>query len=451
MLKSQPLVLCVAAMLLFASKVHSQLKIGDNPRQLNPSALLEMESNNRGFLLPRMSSAQRDAIFQPANSLLIFNTSSNQIEVNLGTPDSPDWNPTTTSGLTITSQDTARWNRITSSDQLRISATGDTVFLPQGGFLIIPGASQLNHPASPNVRTRPAGRLTSTSILAAGEILNDGGQPVLQRGFVWGSGNNPLLGSTEYTTTTAGSGTGLFSSTLEGLSASNNYYIRAFAINAIDTAYGEILSFTIPALYGQVTDIDGNVYKTVRIGALNWMAENLKTTRFANGDTLIHAQSQQEWYNNRRGTTYANYDYRIANDSIFGKLYTFYVAEDIRNICPSEWHVPSIDELYLMFNAPEVTGQSAHLRAVETLENGGYWFSPNYDVTNQSGFTALPGGGITDGGSSTGKNMHAIFWTKTRADWASFFYSISNSPGHESGGLRTDGSAGYSIRCVQDY
>lgn len=451
-MKNQTLALCTALSLLFAGAAHSQIKTGDNPLQLNPSAAFEIASTTAGFLLPRMNIAQRNAIVLPAKGLQIFNSTTNQIEVNFGTPEQPDWNPTFSSatGLGITSQDTARWNQ-NAGWSVRVSASGDTLFLPQGGFVLIPGASQLNHPASPYVVTRPAGRLSSTSFLAAGEVLTDGGKPVLQRGFVWGSSNNPLLGTAGYITTAAGSGIGVFQSTLDNLTPATTYYIRAFAVNAVDTTYGGVLSFAVPALQGQVTDIDGNIYKTVRIGSLTWMAENLQTTRFANGDTLIHATSRDVWVANSWQSTYANYDYRASNDSIFGKLYTFAAAEDARNVCPTGWHVPSISEVGLLLGTPEVAGLDANLRTVETLDNGGYWFSPNYDVTNQSGFSALPGGLIVEPGSSTGKNIFASFWTTTRDKWAARWMTISNTQGGRTWSDIDQVYFGRSIRCVKDY
>ena len=451
-MKISTLALNVALLLIYAGTAHSQLKVGDNARlKLNPSASLEIESTTAGFLLPRMTTTQRNAIPLPAKGLQIFNNTTNQIEVNFGTPEQPDWNPTFSSvtGLAITSQDTARWN-LNAGWTVRVSASGDTLFLPQGGYILVPGASQLNHPVAPNVVTRPAGRLSTTSVLAAGEIGADGSQPVLQRGFVWGSSSNPRIGAAGYTTTLAGSGTGVFQSTLENLTPTVIYYIRAFAITAVDTAYGAVLSFTIPALQGTVTDIDGNVYKTVQIGPLHWMAENLKTTRFSNGDSLVYVKSREQWsgYN----FNCANYDFLSVNDSIFGKLYNFNVAEDNRNICPVGWHVPNVTEFGSLLYSPEADGLNQHLRAIETLGNGGYWFSPNYDVTNRSGFTALPGGYILTGGSCTGKNFEAQFWTKTRNNWGANIVQITNGSGSQPyGGISDIADWGRSIRCVQDY
>ncbi|TAE68985.1 MAG: hypothetical protein EAZ85_13580, partial [Bacteroidetes bacterium] len=73
------------------TKLEAQVKIGDNPTIINGSAILELESTNKGFLLPRLSSTQRDAIASPAKGLIIFNTTTNELQVNTGTTSTPEW------------------------------------------------------------------------------------------------------------------------------------------------------------------------------------------------------------------------------------------------------------------------------------------------------------------------------------------------------------------------
>ena len=98
----------------------------------------------------------------------------------------------------------------------------------------------------------------------------------------------------------------------------------------------------IPHNYGAVTDIDGNVYKTIIIGVQTWMAENLRTKRYNNGDLIetttpatldINAEiiPKYQW-------AYSGYEDNVAT---YGRLYTWYTLTDSRKVCPSGWHVPS--------------------------------------------------------------------------------------------------------------
>lgn len=451
-MKNQALPLLFVLLHFFGIPLMAQVKMGENPKELNASALLELESSNKGFLPTRLSTSQRDAISLPAKGLLIYNTSTNQIEVNFGTPEVPEWNAGFSSsiGLSISAQDTARWNQ-NGSWTARVSPTGDTLYLPNGSKIILPGISQLNYPTAPTVKTNPPGYLSAGSVLLSGEILRDGGRPVLQRGFVWSKMHNPVLGAVATSNEFAGSGIGKFQTILKDLLL-DSLFIRAVAITSVDTTYGNEEFFTFSIVKGSVSDIDGHVYKTVQIGPLTWMAENLRTSRYANGDTIRHSTSALDWVEKRTYAMYAHYNFNEAYDSIFGKLYTFFVAEDNRNVCPTGWHIPSLSEFDLTINNPDINGNASHLRAVETLGNGGYWFAPNFEVTNKTGFSALPGGNINYEGSSVGKNIEAWFWTSTlNSYWATAGVNIKNLYGFRVEFRDSNRPAGYSIRCVKDY
>ena len=90
-----------------------------------------------------------------------------------------------------------------------------------------------------------------------------------------------------------------------------------------------------------VTDVDGNVYKTVKIGNQWWMAENLSVTHFNDGSALdFFALNDADtlWANA------ANPSYTVINDSLFGYLYNFNVVENVKNIAPEGWHVPTDED-----------------------------------------------------------------------------------------------------------
>ena len=90
-------------------------------------------------------------------------------------------------------------------------------------------------------------------------------------------------------------------------------------------------------------DIDGNVYRTVKIGKQWWMAENLKVTHYRNGDEIQHVTGYLEWKTLKSGA-YCNYDNNPSYVPTYGRLYNWFAVDDSRNIAPQGWHVPSDSE-----------------------------------------------------------------------------------------------------------
>lgn len=94
---------------------------------------------------------------------------------------------------------------------------------------------------------------------------------------------------------------------------------------------------------GTVTDIDGNVYQTIKIGNQWWMAKNLKVTHYRNGEAIPNITNDSEWINLSTGA-YCAYNNDNGNIATYGLLYNWYTVVDSRNIAPSGWHVPTDDE-----------------------------------------------------------------------------------------------------------
>jgi uncharacterized protein (TIGR02145 family) len=198
-----------------------------------------------------------------------------------------------------------------------------------------------------------------------------------------------------------------------------------------------------------IKDLDGNVYTSVIIGTQVWMVENLKTTRFSNGDVIetthpsrldisAEVSPEYQWAPNGDESNIARY----------GRLYTGYVANDSRNVCPTGWHVPTDDEWMTL---SEYLGGSAF--AGGKLKEAGttHWASPNAGATNESGFTALPSGGRPNSFCCLGN--YGYYWCSYQGgsgEWVygllwELFYSDSET-GHESNPLYS----GWSIRCLKD-
>jgi len=197
-------------------------------------------------------------------------------------------------------------------------------------------------------------------------------------------------------------------------------------------------------------DIDGNIYTTVKIGTQTWMKENLKTTKYRNGDPIgtttpatldISAETapKYQW-------AYAGNE---SNVSTYGRLYTWYAATDSRSICPTGWHLPTDAEwttLITYLGGGSVAG--GKLKETGTA----HWLSPNTGATNSSGFTALPGGDRYANGTFEVIGYVGHWWSSTENyptnAWVRYMtYDASTI-------LRSNGdseTSAFSVRCLRDF
>src|SRR4030066_2563083 len=149
-----------------------------------------------------------------------------------------------------------------------------------------------------------------------------------------------------------------------------------------------IVSDEITEEAGTVTNIDGNVYHTVIIGTQVWMVENLKVTHYRNGDSIPNVSDGTEWGSLKTGA-YCNYNNDPNNIDTYGRLYNWYVVIDRRKICPAGWHGPPFKDWGFL----EGDLGGVPIAGGKMKEEGiAHWKSPNTGATNESGFTALPGG-----------------------------------------------------------
>ena len=196
-----------------------------------------------------------------------------------------------------------------------------------------------------------------------------------------------------------------------------------------------------------VTDIDGNVYQTVQIGDQLWMAENLKVTHYSNGDSIPNVTDNSTWpglstgaqcvYNNNSGNELDTY----------GRLYNWY-AVDTGNLAPAGWRVPTDDEWQTLV---DYLGGSSVAGGKMKEAGTAHWNSPNTGATNESGFTALPGGYRNYyGGYFTNLGYSGDFWSATELStyyaWRRYLYYGNTQVGR--GSYYKQG--GYSVRCVRD-
>ncbi|MBU0713667.1 VCBS repeat-containing protein, partial [bacterium] len=233
-----------------------------------------------------------------------------------------------------------------------------------------------------------------------------------------------------------------------GLVNGQIYYYR---ITAVDNAGNESEFsdevFATPVETGTVTDIDGNVYRTVKIGDQWWMAENLKVTHYRNGDPIPNITDNTQWSNLSTGA-YCEYDNNPANIETYGRLYNWYAADDSRNIAPEGWHVPSDAEWQTLVDylgGSSVAGGKMKETGTE------YWNSPNTGATNESCFSALPGGYRTNLGIYEILGSYAGFWSSTEAtELSSHIRYLFDSNSEVYRGTGYDNQGAFSVRCVRD-
>jgi len=199
---------------------------------------------------------------------------------------------------------------------------------------------------------------------------------------------------------------------------------------------------------GIVTDIDGNIYHTINIGTQTWMIENLRVTKFRNGDLVPKVTDNAIWAG-LSTPGYCWYNNDISNKTIYGAMYNWFTVADSRNIAPSGWHVPTDDDFTLLTNYLNGESQAGgKMKEAGTIN----WNSPNSGATNESGFTGLPGG-LRDYSSGSFRNMgsNGYFWTSLQYDnqraWDRELFSNQVNCFRY---FFDSKLYGFSIRCVKD-
>jgi len=193
------------------------------------------------------------------------------------------------------------------------------------------------------------------------------------------------------------------------------------------------------------TDFDGNNYTTVTIGTQTWMVENLKTTHYRNGDPIPNVTDNTEWGALTTGA-YSWYNNDISNKTTYGALYNWFTVVDTRNIAPTGWHVPTLAEYQILRNY--LGGSVAGGKMKETCAT--HWIDPNTGATNESGFTALPGGFRYTGGTFYGCCVSGYWWSTTTYDETEAYHSDMFSDNANFNYDTNTMQKGLSVRCVRD-
>ena len=268
------------SLLLLVAVTFTQAQVGVGTTTPHASAKLEVSSTNQGFLPPRMTTAQRNTISSPATGLIIFNTTSNALNIYF----SGAWYQLSTSAITGTIA-----TLVTASPTNNGSLTSGTAASGVSSVVSYTGGNGESH----------AGQIvTSTDVTGLTATLSAG---------------------------TFAVGDGALTYNISGTPASDG--TASFALN----------------IGGQTGTLTRNVVSStpsIVIGAQQWMQKNLDVTTYRNGDPIPEVTDPSAWAGLTTGA-WCWYNNDAANGAIYGKLYNWYAVVDSRVLCPTGWHVPT--------------------------------------------------------------------------------------------------------------
>ncbi len=294
---------------------------------------------------------------------------------------------------------------------------------------------------------------------AKANLFFEGSGKVTEKGFVLSLSPNPATSNLKYKSNQTG--LGAYVTVIDNLTSRTKYYIRPYGINEKGVFYGNEYNFTTPDIVGgqeninfsTVVDNEGNIYKTITLGGKTWMAENLNVSKYNNYDAIPNVTNPQSWAALSTGawSTYEN-DLNLGNR--FGKLYNWYVVNDVRRICPVGWRVPTDGDwtsLTAFFGGEEIAGGKLKERGTDS------WISPNTGAVNLFGFSAKSNGyrnfeptQYTSPNYFSALGSYGTFWSATSFDangaWHRFLFWVNENVNR---GL-SNKKNGLAIRCVKN-
>ncbi len=204
--------------------------------------------------------------------------------------------------------------------------------------------------------------------------------------------------------------------------------------------------------YGpNITDIDGNSYKTVYIGKQHWMAENLKVSKYNDGTLIPNVIDKTQWSELTTGA-WSYYNNDEANNIKYGKLYNWYAVSNTtngnKNVCPTGWHLPTYTEWKVLTEYLGGLDVSGGKMKEIGLAN---WRNPNTDANNVSLFTGLPGGVRTESGNYDDFNDNGHWWSLSiDPEFNQPILIALNYFNSKTGYGSSSKNCGFSVRCISD-
>ncbi len=219
------------------------------------------------------------------------------------------------------------------------------------------------------------------------------------------------------------------------------------------TQNGQTHSFSYAPYTDAIVEIDfpvcsdgnGNQYHTVQIGTQVWMAQNLRTTAFSDGEEILNVVNKQAW-RKLSSAACAAYENNYEKSTQFGLLYNGFAAVDERNVCPVGWRVPSDDDWAVLQQYMDDNQYSTSAGNMLIAESE--WQKSGHDVF---GFGAVPAGlRYAHNGEFGHAGIHGRWWTSTKSESGKIWNRYINSDKDFLGRGEYNPVYGYSIRCVKD-
>jgi len=322
------------------------------------------------------------------------------------------------------------------------------------------------------LKTYQVQSITNKSAFCGGEVSNDGGGKITETGICYSTLPNPTKLNTHIPSKDTNSI--IFSIELTGLIRNTRYYVRTYAINETGISYGNQVEFTT-AKSGESVVNDEYEYFTFTPDQTNdefgnyrpliVYQENLKTSKYSNGDTIRRVNNFEEMQDaiEKKEGAWCYYNFDPSNDSLFGKLYNYYAILDARKLAPLGWHILNWNDMVQIVRNSDQRQYwgGKRCKSLGTLEGGdGLWKSPNIGARNESGFTGLPGGIVKNLGSGKKDDFYfspvgevGSWWV---IEWGgtgrlAFTLSYDSETQRDEPYLEEIQNMFCSVRCVKDY
>jgi len=276
------------------------------------------------------------------------------------------------------------------------------------------------------------------SVIFCGGSIIDNTNKIISKGICWSTSINPTINDTKLELEENSLN---FYCIIEGLMPGTVYYFRAYATNIVGTTYGN--NRIIRTFDGYITDYEGIVYSTVRLGNQEWFNRNSETRYFSNGDK-INTTFPAEMNLEQEDKPVYQWVFRGLDDKSnilddYGRLYTWYAATDNRKICPAGWHLPLVEEWNELIDYLGEYFRSCYRG--RTLNTG----------ITEGGFCPQAGAGFREvtGLFQYGYSEGSYWWTATEASSENayaIFFTSSNPPLV----VERNKKHGYSVRCIKD-